>query len=124
MTTGTLSLDLPRSHYRDPKNLPGFGTFYSVKVCYVGDDAEFLLALGHHEPRRVIAAFNKAARHCGFEDIYDGQRKPGVVVADELERRWAWVYWDVPHADPEDWLIRWDAPQHDYYSFPVTVWRA
>lgn len=40
----------------DPPNLDGFTTFYGIQVSTIGEDGN-LIALGHHDERRVLAAF-------------------------------------------------------------------
>lgn len=54
----------------DPKR-HGFETYYGVPVCSVGEDGD-LLALGHHDPRRTIAAMNAYSRKAiGLRNLYD-----------------------------------------------------
>jgi hypothetical protein len=39
-----------------------FSEHYGIRVAYLGEDGD-MIALGHHDSRRVVAAFNRHARH-------------------------------------------------------------
>lgn len=46
-------------------------THYGVPVTHVGEDGD-MLAFGHHDPRRALAAFNRHARvFCGLSGVAD-----------------------------------------------------
>lgn len=64
-------------------------TYYGVPVAYVGEDGE-MLALGHHEPRRVIAAFNAHARcHYGLANLADDAGATAAPWFKDLHQQWA-----------------------------------
>lgn len=72
-------------------------TYYGVPVCSSGEDGD-MLALGHHDARRVLAACNRYARKViGFDNLADDRR----ALADE------WLgsiteHWGVPRKATED----------------------
>jgi hypothetical protein len=109
---------------------------YGVRVAYVGDDGE-MMALGHHEPRRVVAAFNREARvHSWLTNMCDDDRAWYRDVADDLRQEYGVLATacegaDQPDHDDDcgecyeirksDWYVRWgeaDTPG----AFPVTTW--
>lgn len=123
----------------DPPDLAGFTSYYGVPLCPIGD-GEVVLALGHPEPMRAVAAFNRYARlEYGLRDMLDeGPTGTLAGALTQLEWRWAEL---LTLADCEDradegddhqcemctelesggWWIRWsDQPTDD--SFPVVVW--
>lgn len=51
-------------------NLEGFEEFFGIKVCTLGEDGR-MVALGHHEPKQALAAFNAYAKSLGFTDLDD-----------------------------------------------------
>lgn len=60
------------------------GTHYGVPVSTYGEDGD-MLALGHHDPRRAVAAFNRHARRfLGLLNILDDRRADATDVADLL----------------------------------------
>lgn len=65
----------------------GFVVFYGVPVCAIGEDGD-LVALGHHEPRRVIAAMNAYSRRLiGLGNLYDDEGATYVAAAVRLSAR-------------------------------------
>ena len=93
-------------------------THYGVPVSHIGQDGESLLALGHHEPRRVLAAWNRHHRtFVGLSGLFD---EPSLTVADVLpDIRTAWAIFRTPDPandweNPEcPWVAEWaaeDAP--------------
>lgn len=113
---------------------PSFSTHYGVKVCTLGEDGD-LLALGHHEPRRVIAALNRyCRREIGLSDLYDGVGQRSNVY-NSIKRGWAvrlhqcgeckdgacdsCVSIHHGHA----WAVRWgDVTEDTPDAFPITLW--
>lgn len=52
-------------------DLTGFSTYYGVQVSWIGDEGD-MIALGHHDPRTVIAALNRCARiEAGLSNLTD-----------------------------------------------------
>ncbi|MFH9765112.1 hypothetical protein ACH4N4_30735 [Streptomyces microflavus] len=64
-------------------------TYYGVPVAYVGEDGE-MLALGHHSPRRVLAAFNAHARRFyGLVNLADDRNATAAAWLADLQPQWA-----------------------------------
>lgn len=117
--------------------LDGFETYYGVPVCFIGEDG-LPTALGHHEPRRFLAAVNRYAREVlGWSDYRHGNVR--LTVADllaDVRREWMMqtdhCNSDHDYLDPgEDcaeceeiksykWYIT-SARQDAIDAFPVTV---
>lgn len=76
----------------DPAQLEDFSEVDGIRLTVIGDDGDYLLALGHHDQPGVVAAvFDKFARRLldeeglvGWSDFADLDD-----AADALERRWA-----------------------------------
>lgn len=113
-----------------PPTLTGFTTHYGVPVSTIGEDGE-LVALGHHNPRTVLAAFNAYARSCGFRDLADWSY-PRTVTAGRVRHELFVVDAECSGCGPEgacrcpdifslDWWLR-AADGDDRDAFPVTVW--
>ncbi len=117
--------------------LDGFETYYGVPVCFIGEDG-LPTALGHHEPRRFLAAVNRYAREVlGWMDYRHGA--PHLTVADllaDVRRDWMIVTdhcnTDHSHLDPgEDCGECEEIKSHKWYittaredhsaSFPVML---
>lgn len=117
--------------------LDGFETYYGVPVCFIGEDG-MPTALGHHDPRRFLAAINRYAREVlGWLDYRHGA--PHLTVADllaDVRREWMrqtdHCNSDHNHLDPGEncmeceeiksckWYIT-SARQDAADAFPVTV---
>lgn len=71
--------------------LEGMVTYYGVQIAIVGDDGTQVVALGHVEPRRALAALNRLHRADlgwrladeGFADVDSGE---GVLA--QFEHAW------------------------------------
>jgi hypothetical protein len=110
---------------------------YGVHVSHVGEDGE-MIALGHHDTRRVIAAMNREARvHTFLTNMCDYFGIFYRDVADDLEQLHARLVTacdeaEQPNHDDDcgecaeirksDWFIRWDATPDDPAAFPITAW--
>jgi len=59
----------------------GFSEHYGIRVACLGEDGD-MIALGHHDSRRVVAAFNRHARHhsCWFNMADDTEATYADVV--------------------------------------------
>ncbi|MFF5445439.1 hypothetical protein [Streptomyces sp. NPDC012888] len=83
---------------------------YGIPVAYLGHEGA-MLALGHHDPKRVLAAFDAHTRR-------DGETVAGY--ADYLTPRWAVFRDPAPEYDGCMWTADWcdpDAPG----AQPVTL---
>jgi uncharacterized protein (DUF2249 family) len=134
MSTATTS-ELPQ--------LDGFLTYQGMQVCTIGEDGDIFVALGHHDPRHALSAFNAMAKNLlGWMDLTDGDgtNDPKVWKAALARVETAWTVLkyrcddadDAEH-DPDcsecleiaeagwwlDWYTKCDAPG----AFPVMFWR-
>ncbi|SES04323.1 hypothetical protein [Streptomyces qinglanensis] len=86
-------------------------THYGIQMASLGEDGDRLLALGHHEPKRVLAAFNRYARTViGWPNIADDFTASAADWAGRLEQRWA-VF---RKPDPDD--DEWDVPEYAWHA--------
>lgn len=133
----------------DPRipDLDSFEVYFGIRVADIGEDGD-LIALGHHDPKAALAAFNAhAKKFWGLVDLLDGGQHD--------QNRWRWALenakqkWAVSLTDGcrdcvkegrrEDcvdcsdvratvkdgsWWIAYDATDDEPGAFPVTVWRA
>lgn len=80
-----------------PENIPdlaGFEEHFGIKVSCFGEDGD-LVALGHHDPRRALAAFNRYTKSLiGLPDLLDGtaMRSPEGWKAAAARVKPAWAY--------------------------------
>lgn len=87
-------------------------THYGITVAHIGDDGEGLIALGHHTPRRALAAFNRHSRvFVGLACLWDS---PELTVSDllpALSQRWATFRKPQGQEDPDFvWVIDYAEP--------------
>lgn len=98
-----------------PKPIDMEYTAYGVSLCQIGEDGDHMIALGHVEPRRMVAALNRYWRkHVGL-DYADIRPDPSAPMFDEISHKWAeftssantdvdeypWFCWAAPApADP------------------------
>lgn len=120
-------------------DLKGFTIYYGVPVSDIGEDGN-LIALGHHDTRQVLAAFNRHARtFWGLTDLYDGRLPmfPRHHAVEDVCERWAVLVKECDEArqpdhtgdcsrcrllKEEDWWIDYSAKEPTLGSFPVMVW--
>ncbi|MER7623894.1 hypothetical protein [Streptomyces sp. NPDC126503] len=76
------------------------GTYFGIPVAYFGEEGN-MLALGHHTPRRALAAFNRHARvQCGLHNLADD---PQADIEDWIGGiRTEWILFSAP--DEPDYL--------------------
>lgn len=128
--TGSTTLDDVKDTMRE---------FYGVHVCCIGEDGN-MVALGHHEPKRVIAALNRYSREeIGLLNICDSSWVSYTECAEFLEWKHAVIVNECDDHDPQDdslfdgchrclglasdeWHMRWSGEPSEA-SFPVTMWR-
>jgi hypothetical protein len=100
---------------------------YGIPVCHVGEDGD-LLALGHHDARKVLAAFNRHARVCaGLLNLADDRSTTVADLLPSLRQRWALFRppdaaseWDDPDCP---WYCDWVDEPNEAGSVPVTILR-
>lgn len=138
----------------DGSPVAGFALFYRVPLAWRSDEdgVHSMVALGHHEPRRMVAAVNGMARYAGLLGLGDGV--PGVTYMQALATlRRTWAIWladrclaaiDGPSdelgecggptgcegcEDVRQWrgggghVLAWPRPAGQPGGFPVTIWR-
>lgn len=80
--------------------------YYGVALAEIGEEGDAVIAFGHHEPRRYLAAMLKFARVRGW-----GARELnlGVLPAGDAEKakQWRVIY---RHADAETVGNHWSTP--------------
>lgn len=122
-------------------DLSGFAEHFGIKVSSIGEDGD-MIALGHHDKRQALAAFNAYSKTLGFPDLLDGGGQHDV-------REWKWALEAVTEVwaaevhscgecgnDPDcrfcasaravweqgNWWLRWDAKETDPGAFPAMHW--
>ncbi len=53
--------------------LVGFDTCHEIQVCLIGENGDTFVALGHHDPKAALQAFNTYARSLGLADVLDAR---------------------------------------------------
>ena len=99
-------------------------THYGVQVAAIGDDGD-LIALGHHDTRRALAAFNRHARVVwGLLNLQDSRAAIAADWAQDIKPRMAVFRKADPdnlHEDPGCiWFADWSDPNSPH-ARPVTV---
>jgi hypothetical protein len=143
-TTGPSSVGPDRSQTRASAcpDLPGFHPYYGVPIASVGDDGDWTIAMGHHDPLRIVAAMNRYARtEIGLRNMLDDPHGTLADALDLLEVKWARLTTvddcDSRETDLEEsgehfcvmcdeitgggWWMSWSTDPAPG-SFPVTVW--
>jgi hypothetical protein len=94
------------------------GTYFGIPVVYFGDEGN-MLALGHHTPRRALAAFNRHARVlCGLANIADDRN---ATVEDWIDGiRTTWLLFTEPDGPDFLWYGR-EVAQGTPGALPVTI---
>ncbi|MFB7359617.1 hypothetical protein [Streptomyces gardneri] len=86
------------------------GSYYGITVCTTGEDGD-MLALGHHNDRRALAAFNAhARRYLGLVNVADDRRADADDWLDAI--RQGWVVFRTPdpeQGDDPEWVWSADA---------------
>jgi hypothetical protein len=132
----------------DPRipDLDHFEVYFGIRVADIGDDGD-LIALGHHDPKAALAAFNAHAKtFWGLVDLLDGGQHDKARwrrVLDSITRRWAVQCTDQCRTCMRDgqrvecgdcaevqavvkagsWWIDSSAAEDEPGAFPVTIWR-
>jgi hypothetical protein len=99
-------------------------THYGIPTTCIGEDGD-MLALGHHAPRRALAAFNRHARvFLGLANLVDDRGAHAVDYLDGIHQEWA--VFRQPNPDDQwegpdwTWVADWSDPHHPD-ARPVTV---
>lgn len=83
----------------------GEDAHYGVPVCHIGEDGD-MLAIGHHDPRRALAAFNRHARvFCGLFNVADDRSATADDMLVLISARWG--QFRKPAGDAEDPDCEW-----------------
>jgi hypothetical protein len=124
MTTTTTPTASPRLNGTTEE---GFTTLYGVPITAMGEDGEYLLALGHPDDRRVLAVLNAYHRGCGLRltggsalralTDHGVNRTFGAAVAAAPSEEYDWYLnpatRDDPHAQPVTWIDQGDLDCED-----------
>lgn len=101
--------------------LSGFETYYGVRIGSIGEDGD-VMALGHVEPRRFVAAHIRYCREdLGYNLAWE-MRSPELAFKD-IEH--TWMVEDPEEAKNEGatWWLR-IATVDEPGAFPATYWSA
>ena len=79
--------------------------FYGVPITSVGEDGD-MLAFGHVDPRRALAAFNRYARTvCGLLNLADDRSATTDDMLNSIRHEWAVFHAPDPDdGDDPDWV--------------------
>jgi hypothetical protein len=118
----------------DPPTLDGFETHYGIPVAILGEDGDQFVALGRHDKRRVLAAFNRMCRvDLGWRNGLSAEFST-VKLANLRYEQWVLATDCGDCGDNPEctycaeirsgrWWLRM-ATDRDAEAFPVTVWIA
>ena len=99
-------------------------TYFGITVAHIGEDGD-MLALGHHSPRRALAAFNRHARtFVGLTNVADDRRATAEDWLDGITQQWAVFRKPNPDSEWEDPDFMWVADEStadDPNARPVTL---
>ncbi|RSS59841.1 hypothetical protein [Streptomyces sp. WAC01280] len=87
-------------------------TYFGIPVVYFGEDGD-MLALGHHTPRRALAAFNRHARSIGLRNVADDPQAEAEDWLDAISQTWL-VFTRPNPAEGDD-------PDYVWYAVPATA---
>jgi hypothetical protein len=79
---------------------------YGVPVTCIGEDGD-MLAFGHHEPRRALAAFNRHARtEIGLANILDDRSASAEDLLGDIAQGWGLFRKPAGDEDPDwEWVM-------------------
>lgn len=114
-------------------DVSGFKEHFGIRMTTLGDDCEILVALGHHEPREALRAFDRLMREdLGMDGIRMTFNRPQDAV-EELDRRWAFFRTECGDCagnpacrecakiKAADWWLDYESADQQPGMFPVTV---
>ncbi|MFI5473166.1 hypothetical protein ACIA6D_23365 [Streptomyces cacaoi] len=102
-------------------------THYGIQVATLGEDGD-MIALGHHDTRRALAAFNRHARVVwGLLNLEDSRSALAADWAKDIKPCMAVFRTADPESDYEDpgciWFADWSDPDSPD-ARPVTILHA
>jgi len=112
-TTRTAAKHPPQTITRADLDRSFAESFYGVPLLRIGEDGDLIMALGHHEPRRFLAAMLAWARSEGYSphEWHLGEIRLDAAFA-EKAAGWHVFYThadaataDNPDRDPGDWCV-------------------
>lgn len=103
------------------------GAHYGVQVAWLGEEwGEALIALGHHDTRLAMAAFNRHTRHFGgLANLADDPEAVAAEWADQIQQRHAVFRKPDPEEDEDQdwsWVAEWCNADNPH-AVPVTLLR-
>ena len=121
--TDTAAATAPGSVIAEPEMAD---TNYGIRMAPIGDEGD-MLALGHHDPRKALAAFNRYTRTVvGLLNLADDRSARAQDWLKDIEQRWALFTTPDPEQgqDPDwTWYSTWVKPGTPG-ALPVTILRA
>jgi hypothetical protein len=95
---------------------------YGVRLSLLGEDGDWI-ALGHVEPRRMLAAMRRVSRLEGWEDIDAYDTLPELLAGVEHRRAVFTALDDEDHPHADAWWCRFGASVQDHpAAVDVTVY--
>jgi hypothetical protein len=95
---------------------------YGVRLSLLGEDGDWI-ALGHVEPRRMLAAMRRVSRLEGWEDIDAYDTLPELLAGVQHRRAVFTELDDEDHPHADAWWCRFGASvQHHPAAVDVTVY--
>ncbi|KIF66244.1 hypothetical protein HY68_36660 [Streptomyces sp. AcH 505] len=103
-------------------------THFDIPVAHLGEEGEWMFALGHHTPRRALAAFNRHARlFIGLLNLQDCTTCYRRDWLPDIKQVWATFHAPNPENDEDpdwDWVANWaTADAATPGAMPLTVLR-
>lgn len=110
----------------DLPNPDGGHTVYSITVHPIGEDGDTIVAFGHIDQRRFLAACNHFARvYCGYLNLYEDLSTLAADALTDVDHIEAW--YDPSPVHEHDWYLYWTQPENEgskaAYAVPLTIWR-
>lgn len=101
-------------------DLSPYTTYYGVDLYVIGEDGEHLIAFGHVDKRRFLAACNRYARHeQGLINLADDRRATWKGTEAGITHQYARI---VTEDSKYDWEIWWTPEPHTGHPHPITLW--
>lgn len=123
MTPETQTAPAPGSVIAEPETAD---TILGIRMAPIGEDGD-MLALGHHDKRKALAAFNRYARTViGIVNLADDFSASAQDWLNSIDQCWALFTTPDPGLgqDPDwTWYVTWCKPETPG-ALPVTLLRA
>lgn len=96
---------------------------YGIPVTSIGEDGD-MLAIGHHDPRRALAAFNRHARvQWGLANVVDDRSASAAELLGDIAQGWGVFRKPWPGSEDEDpdweWVME-RCSETDEHATPYT----